>query len=109
MTKEEILQKAQAEYKGADEVMLAVQKEASLISRAVGLAMCMLLNLLDKLYLKTGIIGSTCWILYGAIVSSSLWVYAVELKKRWYWVAAVLTSAASMFLAVLLFTELCHA
>ncbi len=106
MTREEILQKAQAENKGADEVMIAVQKEASLISRAVGLAACMLLNLLDKLYLKTGIIGSVCWILYGVIVSSSLWVYAIELKKRWYWVGALLTSAFSILLAVLLFKDL---
>ena len=109
MTKEEILQKAQAENKGADKVMIAVQKEASLISRAVGLVACMLLNLIDQLYLKTDIIGSVCWILYGVIVSSSLWVYAVKLKRRWYWVAVVLTSAASILHAVLLFTELCHA
>lgn len=106
MTKEEILQKAQAENKGADEVMIAVQKKASVISRAVGIAMCALLNLLDKIFLKTDIIGSTCWILYGVIVSSSLWVYGVELKKRRYWVGAVLTSAFSILLAVLLFMEL---
>ena len=106
MTKEEILQKAQAENKGADEVMISVQKDASMVSRAVGLAACMLLNLLDKFFLKTDIIGSVCWILYGTIVSSSLWVYAIELKKRWYWVGALLTSAFSIPLAVLLFTEL---
>ena len=106
MTKEEILQKAQAENKGADEVMIAVQKEASLISRAAGLAACMLLNLIDQFYLKTDIIGSVCWILYGIIVSSSLWVYAIELKKKWYWVGAVLTSVFSILLTVLLFLEL---
>ena len=63
MNKEEILKRAREENKGVDEVKRAAENEAAKISMAIGLAACMLLNLLDAVYLETDVIGEACWII----------------------------------------------
>ena len=80
MNKEEILSKARKENKGVDAVEQAAKTEAAKISMAVGAAACMLLNLLDRIILQTDVIGDTCWIIYGIMVSTSLWVQGAYLK-----------------------------
>ena len=57
MNKEEILKRARTENAGVDEVKRDAEAAAAQISHAVGLAMCMLLNLLDSLFLQTDVIG----------------------------------------------------
>lgn len=103
MNKEEILRKAREENKGVDEVKRAVENDAARISMAIGLAACMLLNLLDSVFLQTDVIGEACWIIYGTMISSRLWVYAVDLKKAGYWAGAVATTLFVILLTVFLF------
>ncbi len=106
MNKEEILKKAREENNGADEVKRSVENEAAKLSLAIGLAACMLLNFLDSLFLQTEVIGEACWIIYGTLITSRLWVYAIELKKKWYFVGAVTTTIFVILLAAFLFLGL---
>lgn len=103
MDKEEILKRAREENKGVDEVKRAAEYEAAKISMAIGAAVCMLLNLLDRLILQTDVIGDTCWIIYGTMISSRLWVEGIYLKKKSYYAAGALTSAFVVLLSVFLF------
>ena len=103
MNKEEILRRAREENKGVDEVKRAVENDAARISMAIGAAVCMLLNLLDHLILHSDIVGDTCWIIYGSMVTSRLWVEGIALKKKGYVVAAICTTVFVILLAVFLF------
>ncbi len=103
MNKDEILRKAREENKGVDEVKRAAEKESAKISLAIGAAVCMLMNLLDALFLHTDVIGDTCWIIYGTMTASQLWVEGICLKKKSYLVGAVLTSIFVTLLFVFLF------
>lgn len=103
MNKEEILKKAREENQGVDEVKRAAENEAAKISMAVGLAACMLLNLLDTIFLETHVIGEACWIIYGTMVTTQLWVYAGSLKKKGYLIGAVITTIFVILLSVFLF------
>ena len=109
MNKEEILKRAREENKGVDEVKHAAESKAAKISMAVGGAVCMLLNLLDRLFLHTDVIGDTCWIIYGIMVSSNLLVQGIYLKKKSYLIGFVFTAAFVILLAVFLFVGVCHA
>ena len=103
MNKEEILKRAREENKGVDEVKCAAENEAAKISIAIGLAACMLLNFLDTIILHTDVIGEACWIIYGTMVASRLWVYAISLKKIGYFIGAIMTTAFTILLCVFLF------
>lgn len=103
MNKEEILKRAREENKGVDEVKCAVENEAAKISIAIGLAACMLLNFLDSIILHTDVIDEACWIIYGTMVASRLWVYASCLKKIGYFIGAIMTTAFTILLFVFLF------
>ena len=103
MNKEEILSKARKENKGMDAVEQAAKTEAAKISMAVGAAACMLLNLLDRIILQTDVIGDTCWIIYGIMVSTSLWVQGAYLKKAGYFIGAIITTVFIILLTVFLF------
>ena len=103
MNKEDILKRAREDNKGVDEVKRAVEKEAAKISMAIGLAACMLLNLLDAVYLETDVIGEVCWIIYGTMISSRLWVEGIYMKKTGYSIGAVITTVFVILLSVFLF------
>ena len=103
MNKEEILKKAQLENKGVDEVKRAAEHEAGKISMAIGAAMCMLLLLLDSLFLHTDVIGEACWIIYGTMISARLWVEGAYLKKKGYLIGGAITAAFVIVLLVCLF------
>ena len=103
MNKEEILKLAREENKGVDEVKRSTENEAAKISMAIGLSMCMLLNLLDSIMLQTEVIGEASWIIYGTLITSRLWVYAIKLKKMWYYVGAAITTVFVILLMVFLF------
>lgn len=103
MNKEEILRKARTENAGVDEVKRAVEADAARISHAVGLAVCMLFNLLDSLFLQTDVIGEVCWIIYGTMVSTNLWVQGVCLKKKGYLIGGAVTTLFVILLTVFLF------
>ena len=109
MNKDEILRKAREENGGVDEVTQAAKTEAAKISMAVGGAACMLLNFLDRLFLHTDVIGDTCWIIYGIMVSTSLLVQGICLKKKSYLVGAAFTAAFVILLTVVLFVGVRHA
>ncbi len=103
MNKDEILKRAREENNGVDEVKRAAENEAAKISMAIGLAACMLLNLLDSVILQTDVIGEVCWIIYGTMVSARLWVYAGCLKKTGYLIGGVVTTVFVILLSVFLF------
>ena len=103
MNKEEILKKAQMENNGVDEVKRAAENEAGKISMAIGAAACMLLNLLDSLFLHTDVIGEACWIIYGTMISARLWVEGAYLKKKGYLIGGAITTAFVIVLVVCLF------
>ena len=103
MNKEEILKRAREENMGVDEVKRAAENEAAKFSMAIGAAMCMLLNFLDRLFLHTDVIGDACWIIYGTMISSRLWVEGLCLKKKGYILGGALTSVFAILLTVFLF------
>lgn len=103
MNKEELLKRARKENNGVDEVKCAAENEAAKISIAIGLAACMLLNFLDAIILHTEVIGEACWIIYGTMITSRLWVYAGCLKKIGYYIGAIMTTAFVILLCVFLF------
>jgi hypothetical protein len=106
MNKEEILKRARDENNGVDEVKRAVECDAAKFSQAVGLCACMLFNFLDSVFLQTEVIGSVCWILYGIMVTTGLWVHAVCLKKTGYLIGAIITTVFVILLTVFLFLGL---
>ncbi len=103
MNKEEILRRAREENKGVDEVKRSVENDAARISAAIGAAVCMLLNLLDRLILHSDVVGDTCWIIYGSMIASRVWVEGIALKKNGYVIGAICTTAFVILLAVFLF------
>ena len=103
MNKDEILAKARKENNGIDEVKLSVQRDASRVSLAVGMAACMFFNFVDSIFLQTDIIGSVCWIIYGIMVTTNLWVQGICLKKKFYLIGAILTTVVVIILTVSLF------
>lgn len=103
MNKDEILKKARTENAGVDEVKRTVEANAALVSHSVGLAACMLLNLLDSLFLQTDVIGEACWIIYGTMVSTNLWVQGFGLKKKGYLIGSAVTTLFVILMTVFLF------
>ena len=103
MNKEEILKKARSENNGVDEVERSAQARATIISQAAGLCACMLFSFMDNVFLETGVVDSVCWILYGIMVSSNLWVRASILKKKGYFIGAALTTVFVILLSVFFF------
>ena len=103
MNKDEILKRAREENKGVDEVKRAAESKAAQISMAVGAAACMLLNLFDRLFLQTDVIGDACWIIYGIMIATNLWVQGISLKRKGYVIGAFLTTVFSILLTVFLF------
>ena len=103
MNKEEILAKARKENNGIDEVKRSVEGRSSKISRAVGVCACGILTIIDSIFSETGIIGSVCWIIYGSIISSDLWVHVAYLKKPGYLIGALLATGITVVFAILLF------
>ena len=103
MNKEEILKKAREENQGVDEVQRATEREAAKMSRVVGACACLFFTLMDRLVLKTGVINEICWILYGIMVTTDAWVYAINLKRKRYWLLSLLGTAGCAALIAMLF------
>lgn len=103
MNKEEILKKAREENQGVDEVQRATEREAAKMSRVVGASACAFFTLMDKLVFKTGAISDICWILYGIMVTTDAWVYAINLKQKRYWMLSLLGTAGCAALIAMLF------
>lgn len=104
MNKEEILKRAREENKGVDEVKRATEREAATISRVTGACACLFFTLIDRVVLKTGVINEICWIIYGIMVTTDAWVYAVNLKQKRYWFLALLGTAGCAILITMLFS-----
>ena len=109
MDKDEILKRAREENNGVDAVLQEAKTEGAKISMAVGAAACMLMNFLDRIFLHTDMIGDTCWIIYGIMVSTSLLVQGLYLKKKSYLIGFMFTTAFVILLTVFLFIGVCHA
>lgn len=103
MNKEDILKRAREENNGVDEVARSIEGEAAKISMAIGGVVCMLLNLLASVFLHNDAIGDTCWIIYGTMISSRLWVTGISLKQKGSLIGAVLTSVFVILLTIFLF------
>ena len=103
MNKEEILKKAREENQGVDEVQRATEREAAKMSRVVRACACLFFTLMDRLVLKTGVINEICWILYGIMVTTDAWVYAINLKQKRYWMLSLLGTAGCAALIAMLF------
>ena len=104
MNKEEILCKARKENNGVDEVKRVVAREAATTSRVVGAFACLFFTFMDRLVFKTDLINHICWIIYGTMVTTDAWVYAVKLKKKGYWLLALLGTAGCAALITMLFS-----
>ena len=104
MNKEEILRKAREENKGIDEVKRAAEREAATISRVTGALACLFFTFMDRLVFKTDVINQICWIIYGTMVTTDALVYAVKLKKKIYWLLALLGTAGCAALIAMLFS-----
>ena len=109
MNKDEILKRAREENNGVDAVLQEAKTEGAKFSMAVGAAACMLLNFLDHLFLHTDVIGDTCWIIYGIMVSTNLLVQGIFLKKKSYLIGSIFAIAFVILLTVFLFVGVCHA
>ena len=109
MNKDEILKRAREENKGVDAVLQEVEMKGAKISMAVGAAACILLNFLDHLFLHTDVIGETCWIIYGIMISTLLLVHGIYLKKKRYLIGFVFTAAFVILFTVFLIVGVCHA
>ena len=105
MNKEEILKRAREENKGVDAVLQKAKTEGAKISMAVGAAACMLLNFLDRIFLHTDVIGDTCWIIYGIMITTDMWVYTANLKQKRYLTLALLGTLGCAILIAVLFLE----
>ena len=103
MNKDEILKKARTENAGIDEVRRAAEADAARLAYAVGGCICMLLNCMDSFLFDTGIVSSVCWIIYGSMISTSLWVQGAMLKNKLYLIGAVATTLFVILLTVFLF------
>ena len=103
MNKEDILKRAREENNGVDEVARSIEGEAARFSMALGAAVCMLLNLIDRIFLHNDAIGDTCWIIYGTMISSRLWFAGISLKQKGSLIGAVLTSVFVILLTIFLF------
>lgn len=104
MNKDEVLKLAREENKGVDEVKRAVEREAAATSRVVGAFACLFFTFMDRLVFKTDVINQICWIIYGTMVTTDAWVYAVKLKKKGYWLLALLGTAGCAALVAMLFS-----
>ena len=104
MNKEEILKRARDENNGVDEVKRVVERDAATTSRVVGAFACLFFTFMDRLFFKTDVINQICWIIYGTMVTTDAWVYAVKLKKKRYWLLALLGTAGCATLIAMLFS-----
>ena len=104
MNKDEILKRAREENNGVDEVKRVVERDAATTSRVVGAFACLFFTIMDRLVFKTDVINQICWIIYGTMVTTDAWVYAVKLKKKGYWLLALLGTAGCAALIAMLFS-----
>ena len=105
MNKEEILKKAREENQGVDEVLRATERDAAKMSRVVGACACAFFTLMDKLVFRTGAISDICWIIYGIMITTDMWVYTANLKQKRYLTLALLGTLGCAILIAVLFLE----
>lgn len=89
MTREEILAKSRKENKNMDEREQRISNRARAISGAIGLTLCMLLNLVNTYNRGPAAVGSAMWTVACGIYATGYFISAGELKRKSDWVLAV--------------------
>ena len=83
MDKEEVLRISRRENEGKDsEWEQSVASKASRVSKATGLALSVILVLLDDIFLHTRIVGMASWIMFFAMEAASDMVLYLSYKKK---------------------------
>ena len=83
MEREEILRKSRVENEGKEsEWEKSVASKASRAGKATGIALCVILVLLDDIFLNTKIIGLASWIVFFAMEAASDLVLYLSYKKK---------------------------
>lgn len=91
MNKDEILAKSRAENSGQDERELQIYSQAGSVSKAVGGAIYMLINLaVTILFDDLGIVTTACWTIFTCMAGTEGWICAIKMKnKKMYWFNAI--------------------
>lgn len=89
MTKEEILEKSRKENKNTDEREQQVSSRAKAISGAIGLTICMILNLINAYNNGPAAVNSAMWTVACGIYAPGYFISARALKRKSDWVLAV--------------------
>lgn len=98
MNKETILEKSRQEKTEFDEREQLIQLKAIRISRAIGMALCFIILLLETIFLETSVIGFACLTIYFSMVSIENWISYALIKKKDTLVSAIIDSL--FFIAV---------
>lgn len=89
MTREEILEKSRKENKSSDEREQQISNRARAISGAIGLTLCMLLNLINSYNHGPAAVGSAMWTVACGIYAPGYYISAAALKRKSDWILAV--------------------
>ena len=82
MTKEEILARSRDENKNSDEREQQITNRARAISGAIGLTLCMLLNLINTYNNGPAAVSSAMWAVACGIYAPGYLISALELKRK---------------------------
>lgn len=97
MEKEEILRISRKENEGKDsEWEQSVASKASHTGKATGIALCVILVLLDDIFLQTKIIGLASWIVFFAMEAASDLVLYLSYRKK----SKLILSIVDIFCAI---------
>ena len=106
MDKEKILQMSRKENEGKEsEWEKSVAYQAGKAARIIGLTICVLLVLLDDLYLHTRIVGMVLWIVFFSMEAASDLIYYLNDRKTstlvWFAVSLICDIADIVMLIIL--------
>ena len=83
MNKDDILRLSRKEFEGKDsEWEQSVANKASNAARTAGLILCVLLVLLDDLYLNSRVVGMVAWIVFFAMEAASDTILYLNYRKK---------------------------
>ena len=89
MTKEEILARSRDENKNSDEREQQITNRARAISGAIGLPLCMLLNLINAYNNGPAAVNSAMWTVACGIYAPGYFISAAQLKRKSDWILGI--------------------
>lgn len=108
MNRDEVLAKSRRENAAQDERELQIHQRAGMISKAVGVVLCALINFVVTIAADDlGIVSAVCNIIYIGMFATESWVCAVKLKnKKLYWWAAIILTVFFAFFSIFFVQDL---